>query len=125
MRSPIFSLDFLHDVDLKVPLRQQLLQPGILLLQRIVHLDLVRLHLAKALASAVHSLLAHLWRFAMSAMTALSVSNKFWTNCSPLYQIFFIAPFRLEATFSNSCLSENLVMVHLVHCLDKYRALLK
>jgi hypothetical protein len=107
VRSPLFSRDLLHHFDFQLPLRQQLLEPGILLLQCLEMLDVIAAHVAKPLAPTVDALLADSMALGNLGIGALSASRNILTICSSLYRLFFIAPFLLGAIFSNFYWSEN------------------
>ena len=57
-RSPVFSRDYLHDLDLQITLGNQLLQPRILGLKLLQAPHVVRLKPPEAFASSVDRLLA-------------------------------------------------------------------
>ena len=58
MRLPFFCGDFLHDLDLEVPLGQEPFEPDVLLLQLAQTFDVVGVHAAEALPPAIDRLLA-------------------------------------------------------------------
>src|SRR5690606_9107464 len=57
VRSPLFCGDLLHHFNLQIPLRHNLLEPRVLLLEQAQPLDLVRIHRAEALTPRVDRLL--------------------------------------------------------------------
>src|SRR5690606_41755362 len=63
VRSPLFCVDLLHDIDLEVTVHQQLTQSGVLSLQRFESFDLIRLHTAELLTPCVDRGLAHTMAF--------------------------------------------------------------
>ena len=59
VRSPLFCVDFLHDLDFQITVNQHLLKPGILCLQRLEAFDLVGIELAELFASNVDRRVTH------------------------------------------------------------------
>src|SRR6188768_1885988 len=59
VRSPLFSRNLFHDLDLEIPLSDQLLQPVVLQLQRLQTLHVIADHLAETLAPRVDRRVAH------------------------------------------------------------------
>lgn len=58
VRSPFFCSDLLHDIDLEIPVSNDLLEPGVLLFELPQNLEVCSLQRAKALAPGIDALLA-------------------------------------------------------------------
>jgi hypothetical protein len=86
----IFSVDFLHHLDLKVALSQQLLELGILRRQGLESLHIDRLQLPEILPPGVDRLFADLVFLAAAATEVRSASRRIATICSSLNRLFLI-----------------------------------